>query len=536
MAAGGPAPAPSGPEGRFLAIVGPSGSGKSSLALAGFVPALKRGGLAGSAEWPVVICRPGYDPLESLAVQLSGLGGGRPNPTEVRQLIAEIGTDSRALYRFARIALRDAPPARRMIVLMDQFEEVFTLCREDSARKALFDNLLDAASIAGGQTMVVLTMRADFYGKCAAYPNLADALSDHQVLVGPLSEDELRRAIGRPAQLVGCEFEPGLVELLIHDLKDQTGALPLLQYALMELWNAHEGRRLTHAAYEKIGGLHGALENRANEVLNGFTDPERELCRRIFLRLTQPGEGTEDTKRRASLRELAQSQDGAESLDAVLLRLVNARLITAEGDEQHSGEGYIEVAHEALVQCWSVLRQWIDADRAGLLTHRRLTEAVREWENNKGDPSYLFEGTRLAVANEWAEAHRDDLNPLELEFLAASLARQRQRKADELEAARRLAAEAEARRRAEEERALEAEQREREAKAKVMQERKARRLTAALAVLGMMLLAGGGWLALRESASGDGRRHRSSGRSARWTPTSKKPTRPRLMSRSSGRR
>ena len=118
-------------------------------------------------------------------MQLSGLGGGRPNPTEVRQLIAEIGTDSETLYRFARIALRDAPPARRMIVLMDQFEEVFTLCREDSARKALFDNLLDAASIAGGQTMVVLTMRADFYGKCAAYPNLADALSDHQVLVGP---------------------------------------------------------------------------------------------------------------------------------------------------------------------------------------------------------------------------------------------------------------------------------------------------------------------------------------------------------------
>ena len=280
-----------------------------------------------------------------------------------------------------------------------------------------------------------------------------------------------------------------------------------------------------------------ALENRANEVLNGFTDPERELCRRIFLRLTQPGEGTEDTKRRASLRELAQSQDGAESLDAVLLRLVNARLITAEGDEQHSGEGYIEVAHEALVQCWSVLRQWIDADRAGLLTHRRLTEAVREWENNKGDPSYLFEGTRLAVANEWAEAHRDDLNPLELEFLAASLARQRQRKADELEAARRLAAEAEARRRAEEERALEAEQREREAKAKVMQERKARCLTSGSGSP-RHDAAGRRWLA------GDRERERERGRteaqvkraSARWTPTSKKPTRPRLMSRSSGRR
>jgi hypothetical protein len=176
--------------------------------------------------------------------------------------------------------------------------------------------------------VVVLTMRADFYGKCAAHPGLAAALSDHQVLVGPMTEDELRRAIERPAQLVGCEFEPGLVERLLHDVEDQAGALPLLQYALLELWQRRDGRRLTVAAYREIGGLQGALENRANDVLRGFTEPERKLCRRIFLRLTQPGEGTEDTKRRASYRELITSAGDEETVKDVVQRLANARLIT----------------------------------------------------------------------------------------------------------------------------------------------------------------------------------------------------------------
>ena len=149
------------------------------------------------------------------------------------------------------------PAARRLVLLVDQFEEIFTLCEDENTRKALFANLLYAATITGGQTIVLLTMRADFYGKCGPYPALATVMSDHQLLVGPMTEDELRRAIERPAQLAGGEFEPGLVEILLQDVAGQPGSLPLLQFALMELWQRREGRRLTVAAYKAIGGLQG---------------------------------------------------------------------------------------------------------------------------------------------------------------------------------------------------------------------------------------------------------------------------------------
>jgi WD40 repeat protein len=316
---------------------------------------------------------------------------------------------------------------------------------------------------------VLLTMRADFLGKCAAYPRMAAALSDHQELVGPLTEDEVRRAIERPAQLVGCELEPGLTDLLLQDVEGQAGALPLLQYTLLELWTQRQGRRLTIAAYRAIGGVQGALERRANAVLDGFSAAEREICRRVFLRLTQPGEGTEDTKRRAPNRELLAAEDDTQAIEEVIRRLADARLITTEGREQpprggdgRDQDGYVEVAHEALIRGWTQLRRWIEADRAGLRVHRRLTEAAREWKDHPDDVSLLYQGSRLAVAREWTEAHPRELNPWEREFLQASLRYQQQRQADEVAAARRLAEEAEARRRAEEDRARVAELRERE--------------------------------------------------------------------------
>src|SRR4029077_9023816 len=155
---------------------------------------------------------------------------------------------------------------------------------------ALVANLLYAAKAAQGLTLVILTMRADFYGKCAANAELAAALSDHNFLVGPMTDDELRRAIERPAQLVGCEFDAGLVDLFVQDVRNQPGALPLLQHALLELWNKREGRRLTVKGYQEIGRLEGALRSRADSTLDGFSQDEQELCRRTFLRLTQPGE------------------------------------------------------------------------------------------------------------------------------------------------------------------------------------------------------------------------------------------------------
>ena len=350
---------------------------------------------------------------------------------------------------------------------MDQFEEIFTLCHSDDLREAFIRNLLYAAKVAQGQTLVVLTMRADFYAKCAANAELAAAFSDHHVLIGPMEEDELRRAIEKPAQLVGCELETGLVDLLVQDVRHQPGRLPLLQDALMELWHKREGRKLTVKAYHEIGKVEGALQRRADVILKAFSQAEQELCRRTFLRLTQPGEGTEDTKRRASMRELLSLSGESPAEENIVQKLANASLLTTEGDLSRK-DAFVEVAHEALIRSWPQLRKWIDADRAGLRTRTRLTEAANDWKNASRDSGYLYTGARLAVAEEWAGLHPGEASIDEAEFLRCSREAQKQREKTELETAQTLA-------QALKERAEEAEKREQEEKANsALRERLAR--------------------------------------------------------------
>ena len=224
---------------RFLAILGPSGSGKSSLALAGLIPALRAGKVEGSAGWPIVVFRPGPNPLESLGVPLDALGRAANPPVSAIQGDQRSGQE-RSLHMAARLILGEPPNAARLIVLADQFEEIFTSCSDEALRRALIENLLHAATVVGGPTLVLLTMRADFLGKCAAYPDLAAAMSDGQELVGPMSKDELRLAIEHPAVLAGCTLEPGLTDLLLQDVQGQSGALPLLEYTLLELWRQRQ--------------------------------------------------------------------------------------------------------------------------------------------------------------------------------------------------------------------------------------------------------------------------------------------------------
>ncbi|MFX0197020.1 MAG: TIR domain-containing protein [Candidatus Hodarchaeota archaeon] len=456
---------------RFLGIIGPSGSGKSSLARAGLLAALKQGNIEGSENWSIVICRPGADPLENIAIALSPILGNLKTPSQICSLLKDLRNDERTLHLTIRLAQRKKPPEWRLTILIDQFEEVFTLCYDDQLRQALIDNLLYASSVANGKALVLLTLRTDYYGKCALYPKLAAALSDHQVLIGPMTKDELQHAIERPALLTGCEFETGLVEVLLHAVQGQPGGLPLLQHALLELWQQREGRQLTHKAYKAIGGVEGALERRAEKIYNQLSELEKQMCRRVFLRLTQPGEGAEDTKRRVSVQELVPLEGEKEMVDKVIQKLASAeaRLIITEGESKLDGEQFIEVAHEALIRGWSRLREWIEVDRAAMRTHRKLTEAANEWYKKGKDESFLYRGARLAEAEEWEETHNEDLNELELTFLQASVklrdkelsVAETQRK-HELETAQRLAKEAEARRRAEAERAIEAEKREQE--------------------------------------------------------------------------
>lgn len=431
----------SGNENRFLGIIGASGSGKSSLARAGLMAALKQGKLPGSDAWPMAIFRPGADPLESLVTALTDIA--RLNPSDALRLQDDLATRESLLHLTIRMALRDAPPDRRAVILVDQFEEVFTLCQNETLRRGLIENLVYAATLADGKTIVVLTLRADFYGKCADYPGLAAALSDHQLLVGGMTPEELRLAIERPAQLAGGEFEPGLVDVLLKDMRDQPGGLPLLQFALLELWRQRTGRRLTQAAYTAIGGVEGALEKRAETVFQQFTEAEQQLCRQIFLRLTQSGEGVEATKRRVVMIELLPAKGDPTKIEAVVQRLAvaDARLITIEGKGADAGERVIEVAHEALIRGWKRLKGWLNEDREFLLWRQRLHTSVEEWKRIDHDESVLLRGGLLAEAERWFEARPDDLSAEEQQFIQASAElRQRERAARERTRRRNLTA------------------------------------------------------------------------------------------------
>src|SRR5271157_861344 len=460
---------------RLLAVLGPSGSGKSSVVLAGLIPRVNAGAIDGSEQWRTAVVRPGDDPLANLAVEVSAPflpKGAMPDVGQARKLIEDLQGDERGLDLFARLALRDAPGEARLLVVVDQFEEVFTYrpqdeqakARFEKARAAFFANLLLAAAASGGRVAVVLTMRSDFLGACASFTRVNDVLNAHLVQVGPMQEDELREAINRPAYLVGCEVEPALSERLLADVEGQPGALPLLQFALTEVWKKRDVRRLTLRAYEALGGVEGALEHRANEIFQRFKPEEQEFCRRIFLRLVQPGEGTEDTKRRVPYHELLPDDPERAAAMREVIRVLadrDARLITTEGAD--ATDGAVEVAHEALIRGWTQLRRWIETERAGLRIQRRLTEAAQEWATARPEymDGYLYSGARLAASREWAATHRDELSAIEANFLAASEEAERQREQDELENERRLREAAEAAREAERERAEEAEARRR---------------------------------------------------------------------------
>ena len=431
----------------FLAVVGASGSGKSSLVRAGLIPALRSGERlvdgtlppAGSIQWPLHIITPTAHPLEALALTLTSDAN---SPTATTTLIDDFARDPRILHIVARKLLSRAGlgdagrggngsnPAPRLLLVVDQFEELFTLCRGEVERAAFVDNLLFAtASETGGSISVVLTLRADFYAHCAQYAGLREALAARQAYIGPMSGEELRRAIEEPARRDGWEIEPGLVDLLLREVGDEPGALPLLSHALLETWKRRRGRRLTLAGYREAGGVREAIARTAERVYEELTPQQQAVARRIFLRLTELGEGTQDTRRRAPLDELIPaSEDGAVTAD-VLRRLADARLITL-------AEASAEVAHEALIREWPALREWLLENREGLRLQRHVTEAAHDWDRLERDPGALYRGARLTRAAEWASTHAGDLTGLEREFLEASR-EQAQEEAAEREARQR---------------------------------------------------------------------------------------------------
>ncbi len=426
----------------FLAVLGPSGSGKSSLVRAGLIPALRRGALPGSDDWPLCVFAPGAYPLTALVAQVSRLF----EHTSMHRTLDEMDADARTLHLSAALALSDRPAGTRVVLLVDQFEEIFSLCTDERERAQFLANLLYAASVPDGRCIVLVTLRADFYPKCSAYPDLSARISAQQFLVSPLEPDGLRRVIEEPAWHAGLEFEQGLVDTILADVARQPGALPLLEHALLELWERRLGRMLTLEGYRQSGGVQGAIAKRADTIFGSFTPDQQAVARRTLLRLTQPGEGTEDTRRRAALDELVTRTQTGASVDTVIQAMVEARLLTTSEDEP-THRHMVEVSHEALIRGWPQLRSWIEEDRNGLRVQRHLTEAALEWERLERDDGALHRGARLATALEWRAQHEDSLNELERAFLDAGLslkereeAAERERQRRDLEAAQRLAA------------------------------------------------------------------------------------------------
>ncbi|MEA2676475.1 MAG: hypothetical protein QOJ81_616, partial [Chloroflexota bacterium] len=420
-------------EGRFLAVVGASGSGKSSLVRAGVIPAL-----CARPDSRTLVMTPTAHPWEALGAALG------------------------AFADVAALAVL-ADGGERTTLVVDQFEELFTLTRDDERR----DFITALAAHSRGSLHVLITLRADFYAGVAEFPALRELVAEHQRYIGPMSVQELRRAIIEPAKRGGWDVAPGLVDLLLRDVGNEPGALPLLSHALLETWRRRRGSRMTLKGYFEAGEVRGAIARTADRLYGELAGDEQELVREMLLRLTELGEGTQDTRRRAAIDELV-PRDSALATGHprdVLQRLVDARLVTVD-------EGAAEVAHEALIREWPRLREWLQEDRAGLRVQRQITEGAAEWRSLNRERSLLFRGARLAAAREWAAAHPRALNEREGAFVAASIE-------DE---------EAEARdREAQQERALDAERRRADEQAASNKQLRRR----AYVLVGAMLIAAG---------------------------------------------
>ncbi|MET0826527.1 MAG: AAA family ATPase, partial [Acidimicrobiales bacterium] len=387
---------------RLLAVVGASGSGKSSLVRAGVVPALRRGALAGSSEWPVVVFNAGPRPLLELA---AGLGQVLERP--VGEIVAQLESGADGLDAVARQA-----SAARIVLVVDQFEEVFTACEDEAERQQFAATVLHAATVPRGPVMVILVMRGDFYARCADLAGLATALESTTVLLGPMDEPGLRAVIEGPARRGDLLLEAGLTEALIADVHGEPGGLPLLSHALYETWERREQRRLTLAGYRDAGGARGAIARTAEAVYTEQLDADQQVvARALFIALTELGEGTEDTRRRAPRSELVERAGSPAALDEVVETLVAARLITV-------GDDSAEVAHEAVIREWPRLRDWLDEDRDTLRAMRHLASSAREWDEGGREPADLYRGPRLAAGID--AAARGSLTSAEREFLEAS--------------------------------------------------------------------------------------------------------------------
>lgn len=424
---------------RFLAVVGPSGSGKSSLVQAGLIPALRGGALPGSDRWFYMSMVPSAHPLDGLETALLGVA-----VKPVTNLAERLGADPRGLVAAANEIL--AGSDSHVVLVIDQFEEVFTVVADESERVQFLSLLQTAVTDPQSRVHVIVALRADFYDRPLLYENFGALMQARTHIVLPLSESELESAIVEPVQRVGVQLEPGLIANILTDVRAEPGALPLLQYALTEVFERRQGRLMTLESYEAIGRAAGALARRADRVYARMTPELQATARQVFLRLVILGDSTSALRRRARRAELLSVVQNVDQLDQILNLFGRHRLLSFD-HEPASREPTVEVAHEALLHEWRALRQWLDDSREDVIQQRRLAALAAEWIRADKDASFLLRGAQLENLEIWADRTLIALSGVERDFIAASIAaRERLQAEEQARRAREAALEARARR------------------------------------------------------------------------------------------
>ncbi len=410
---------------KLLGIVGDSGSGKSSLARAGLIPALMDGHVQRAPSWKYLALKPGSSPLNSLAIAFAG---PEPRAADVDRL--RDGLDANP-EKLGLLAAAYAGSNFHLALLIDQFEETFSLCKNETEAEKFIAALMSVSTVPDCRTLVLLTIRADFYGACGQghYGDFRTVLNRQHLLIGSMNAEELQLAIREPALRAGYEVENGLVEVLVKDTLDQRGSLPLLQFTLDELWRARTGRRLTLAAYQKMEGLSGALNRRADELYSSVNPEQQAMLKRILLRLVQIGEDGRYLRTRVPLPQLLPGPEASEpskAVRALLNRLAGHeyRLITMTAmiSGEDASPPFVEVTHEALIRNWKTLRQWVEdpQNRDFLIWRQRFLLLLSEWRDSKHDPETQLRGLRLKQAVQWLRERPADFAPEETEFIESS--------------------------------------------------------------------------------------------------------------------
>lgn len=401
----------------LVTIIGSSGSGKSSVVFAGLIPHLRREG-----DWVIGSFRPSSRPFRTLALALMPLL--EPQLTERARLIES--SELAGQLQQGKLALLDVmeliiqkQARKRFLLVIDQFEELYTLCRESEVRERFLDELISITQASFENDFFsfkfVFTLRADFVRQALTHRPFADALQDTTLMLGPMIMQELRDTIRKPAQMVHMQIEDGLTERILSEVKQGNDRLPLLEFALTLLWNKQNNGKLTHTAYEAIGGVEKALTSHAEKVFAGLSETEQVQAQRVFIQLVRFGEGTEDTRRLASRNEI-----GEDNWELVIrLSGVNARLVVS-GRDQVSGEETVEIVHEALIRGWQRLGRWMEDNREFRTWQERLRAALRQWERSNRDDGALLHGVLLLEATKWLEQRLVEISQQERTFIDAS--------------------------------------------------------------------------------------------------------------------